>query len=1030
MTEDRGTPGEGLQRAATEDRGYYGEAYYEYYNGLGPYTRDRWLYFFRQVAAGIVADSAPRTAIEFGCAKGFLTEALRERGVDAWGIDFSPYAVAAAHEAVRDYVRVGDVREPVDRRFDVAICMEVLEHLDERDALTAVRNLARTADTVYFSSNPDEDFPEATHANVQPVEYWERLFAQAGMRRARDFDPSFIAPWALKFEREPVPAEAPVDIVVTVHNSPKQLRWCIDALYRHTDPARFHLLVVDDASDDYTTEVLAGLTRERANARVVRHESNLGYLPSLNEALALTAAPHVVVLNSDAVVTAGWLDRLLAPFAADPAVGLACPLSNNAENLSIAMPPGWSYAETAAHIAERGRRVYPDAVTVVGYCLALSRRLLEWIGPFDPIYAPMYVEEADYQFRALAAGFRAVVVDDCYVYHTQGATQDGRAALEARNWPVFEQRWGPRYRETLARFDAENALGYLRDAGDLSLVDPPAPRFEVVYYLPPTGAGVGGMISVVEIVNRLILQGRRATVASVGPWQVDCECLFAPLLYENEAEFLAYPPAAAVVVATGHQTVDAVVRVCQAYGSVPAYFIQDYEGYFDNGRNLSAVARTYDRIPNRIVVSRWVQDLLCRQHGLVSALIPLGVAVDDFYPRRGVPRPLARLRAAGQFLVFAMLRGDDRRGAAYLVEAARRLNESHPEITFVFAGRYATTSTGEDYALPECPNVVGVGLLTRDDMARYLAACDAAVDASLYQGFGMLGIEALAAGAAAVLTRTGGALEYARDGENCLLVAPRDVRGLCDALVRLRAEPALVRRLAQAGRETALQFDWADLAARHAAFFEPLQAQARPADVPARPRRARQPRPATAGLSAPASVETPEPVVTLWRGIRAGEHFYSADPGELARAGYVPEGRAFTLYERAADGRLPVYRAYHRRSGDHLYSANREEIARTGYRSEGIVGYVAVAAAGDDRPLYRLRHPGTGDRLYGLDRNEGSGSGYRLEGAVGFVPCLPAAEPAASPPWPAPSAQRRVRQRLATLARRVYHRLVNIGGVR
>lgn len=303
-------PGE---RGATEDRGYYDAAYYDHYNGLGPYTRERWQHFFRQVADGIVADARPRTAIEFGCAKGFLVEVLRERGVDACGIDFSPYAVGTAHEAVRPFLRVGDVREPVARRHDVAICMEVLEHLDARDAPAAIRNLAAAADIVYFSSNPDEDFPEATHANVQPAEYWEDLFARAGMVRDRDFAADFIAPWALKFTRPPVDPGARVDIVVPVHNSPKHLRWCVEALYRHTEPARFRLLLVDDASDDYTKGLIAEIAAARPNARVLTNETNLGYVLSVNRALAASDTPHVVLLNSDAIVTDGWLDRLLAP---------------------------------------------------------------------------------------------------------------------------------------------------------------------------------------------------------------------------------------------------------------------------------------------------------------------------------------------------------------------------------------------------------------------------------------------------------------------------------------------------------------------------------------------------------------------------------------------------------------------------------------------------------------------------------------------------------------------------------------------
>lgn len=996
------------RRGATDDRAYYNEAYYDHYNGLGPYTRERWLHFFRQVADGIVADAAPRTAIEFGCAKGFLVEALRERGVDARGVDFSSYAVAAAHEGVRPYLRVGDVREPAGRRYDVAVCLEVLEHLDARDAAAAVRAIAAAADTVYFSSNPDEDFPEQTHANVRPAAYWEDLFARAGLARDRDFDGRFIADWALKFTREPPDPTGPVDIIVPVHNSPKHLRWCVEALDRHTDPARCHLWLVDDASDDYTKHLLAELAAARPNGTILTNETNQGYVRSVNRALAAGRAPYAVLLNSDVVVTAGWLDRLLAAAASDPAIGLACPLSNQGENLTVAMPPGYSFADTAALIAARGGRRRPDAATVVGYCLLIARRLLDLIGPFDPIFGDGYVEEADYQFRAAAAGFRAVVVDDCYVYHARGASFGDRAPRELRNWPVFEARWGARYRAALARFDAADPLGPLRDPATRAPHDPPELTYDLVYYLPPTGAGVGGMISVAELVNRLILGGRRATVATVGPWRLDCECLFAPLLYEDEAEFLAFPPRARVLVATGHQTVEPVLRVCRAYGSIPAYFIQDYEGYFANGANLAAVAKTYERIPHRIAVSRWVHDLLARQHDLDSQIIPLGVAIDEFYPRPADLPGLAAARAAGRFLVFAMLRDDDRRGAPFLLEAARRLHRQGAPVTFVFAGRYAAGEGGGAHPLPDLPNVVGVGLLDRAAMARGLAACDAAVDASLYQGFGMLGIEALASGTPAVLTRTGGAIEYAAHEENCLLVAPRDVRGLCDALLRLRDDPALATRLAAAGRRTATRFDWADLAARHAAFLIPLGAGAsldavRPPAYGRRPSATAPPAtppPTVSAERATPAGPAPAAAVPVYRGLRDGAHLYATAADELARAGYASEGVAFGLYPDPAPDRLPLGRRHHPRSGDHLLTTDPREGLRAGYRDEGILGHLATAARPDTRPLGRWRHPRSGDRLYTTDPTEGSRAGYRLEGVIGHVPPPPAGLPEAPPRAP------------------------------
>lgn len=84
----------------------YGERYYENYrSGSGlPYSRiPAWLNFFGSVADHVVKDIGPRTVLDVGCAKGFLVEALRDRGVDAYGLDVSEYAIGQARDDIRGF---------------------------------------------------------------------------------------------------------------------------------------------------------------------------------------------------------------------------------------------------------------------------------------------------------------------------------------------------------------------------------------------------------------------------------------------------------------------------------------------------------------------------------------------------------------------------------------------------------------------------------------------------------------------------------------------------------------------------------------------------------------------------------------------------------------------------------------------------------------------------------------------------------------------------------------------------------------
>lgn len=186
------------------------DAHY-YATGCGmPYRRDEaWIAFFGGVAGRVVAEIGPGSALDAGCAIGLLVEQLRERGVDAEGVDISDYAIGQAHESVRDYVRVGSVAEPFGRRYDLIVCIEVLEHMPPAEAERAVANFCAHTDDVLFSSSP-HDYQEATHFNVRPPEHWAYLFAQHGFYRDVDFDASFLTPWAVRFRRR---SEPPARIV-------------------------------------------------------------------------------------------------------------------------------------------------------------------------------------------------------------------------------------------------------------------------------------------------------------------------------------------------------------------------------------------------------------------------------------------------------------------------------------------------------------------------------------------------------------------------------------------------------------------------------------------------------------------------------------------------------------------------------------------------------------------------------------------------------------------------------------------------
>jgi 2-polyprenyl-3-methyl-5-hydroxy-6-metoxy-1,4-benzoquinol methylase/glycosyltransferase involved in cell wall biosynthesis len=187
---------DGIETAELYDKEYY-EDHYD-----PPYKRSegRWLNFFNHIADELVRSLKPRTILDVGCAIGFLVEAFWRRGVQAYGIDLSEYAIGQVPEDLKGFCAVKSVLESLPEGFphtyDLITCIEVLEHLSHDEGQVAVKNMASKTRCILFSSTPHDDLSEPTHVNVQPVIYWLQSFAEVGFYPDLRFDASFVSPQA------------------------------------------------------------------------------------------------------------------------------------------------------------------------------------------------------------------------------------------------------------------------------------------------------------------------------------------------------------------------------------------------------------------------------------------------------------------------------------------------------------------------------------------------------------------------------------------------------------------------------------------------------------------------------------------------------------------------------------------------------------------------------------------------------------------------------------------------------------------
>jgi GT2 family glycosyltransferase len=257
----------------------YDAAYYVSGCGPIPYERSEyWLHFFAGIAEEIARSLRPRRVFDAGCAKGFLVEALWARGIEAWGVDISSYAISEARRDMQSYCRVASLTKPIAGTYDLITCIEVLEHMTAAEACVAIRNMTAVTDAILFSSTPS-DFDEPTHVNVRPVIFWLRLFAEFNFQPDVLFDASFVTQHAMLLRRQPA---QPADEVLVLFSELILHKLTLSDRHRHVERLQAELDVARQENQQLKNEIL--------NRQVIREQSEQIGREALIDAQYLVAA--------------------------------------------------------------------------------------------------------------------------------------------------------------------------------------------------------------------------------------------------------------------------------------------------------------------------------------------------------------------------------------------------------------------------------------------------------------------------------------------------------------------------------------------------------------------------------------------------------------------------------------------------------------------------------------------------------------------------------------------------------------------
>ncbi|MBI4494802.1 MAG: glycosyltransferase family 4 protein [Chloroflexi bacterium] len=225
----------------------------------------------------------------------------------------------------------------------------------------------------------------------------------------------------------------------------------------------------------------------------------------------------------------------------------------------------------------------------------------------------------------------------------------------------------------------------------------------------------------------------------------------------------------------------------------------------------------FARLDGLIAVSRPARDFVAEHFPGDYRVIPNGIDYAYF----SAPRPRRPAFDDGKLNVLFVGRLEKRKGLKYLLRAWPRVRAACGNVRLIVVGGGRPLSSYR--RLAACrgwEDVVFTGHVSREELAQYYHTCDVFCAPSTgHESFGIVLLEAMAAGKPIVTTDIPGYCEVVTHGQQALLAPPQDERALAEALCQALANPELRCRLGRTGARTARRYSWDKVAVQVLDFY-------------------------------------------------------------------------------------------------------------------------------------------------------------------------------------------------------------------
>lgn len=646
--------------------------------------------------------------------------------------------------------------------------------------------------------------------------------------------------WAVEAGASLIAHEFPDDgprvaILIATRNGGEYLERCLFSLAQ-TTYTNYEVVVLDDHSDDAGTLALLS----RLSAAVIRSpepRSGFNYAKMHNEAARQVDAEFLVFLNDDTEVQSPtWLSQLVG-FGTMEGIGAvgARLLYPNGTIQHAGVLKGFNQGELA--LAFRGlaaddpgylaaARVCRNYAAVTAACMLTRRQLFLDLGGLDEQRFPVSLNDIDYCYRLMDAGYRCVYAPGAQLLHhesvSRGLSRSAREVAEFRT--RYRQRQEPYYNPNLSTANERFEVAPRRLARRT-----PAPVRALLFThaLDLTGAPMCQLEMAAGLAERQALEAH-VVAPTDGPLRARFEALGIPVtlwphaahagasnyeaLQRSLAELIARTRPEVVYASTLETffAVDAAARSsCPSIWNIRES--EPLERYFRHRPEALKIARECFARPYRVVFdSNACRTQFARLDGqrnfdVIHTGLPLAAWMRELarWPKDATRTSLRATPSDVVLLTVGTV--CPRKGQLDLIEALSRMPQLAAHVRCVVVGDrssdYSDVLAGAVMALPADLRVRVTVLPETADVGRYYAAADAFVCTSRTESFPRVTLEAMAAGLPLVTTPVFGIREQLTHASHCLLYDPGDIATLAAHLEHVATEPERRQVMAAESRQ-------------------------------------------------------------------------------------------------------------------------------------------------------------------------------------------------------------------------------------